>query len=92
VSEYRTATGRLIGAAEVEAAARQAERGYEPEQLDSLPRKRGRRPTVGEAAAAVVPIRLDQARVDAIDARAAQLGTTRSDFIRDAIDRRLAAA
>jgi hypothetical protein len=74
---------------DVEAAARRAEIGYEPDYLDALPRRAGRKLSVGDAPAAVVPIRLDQARIAAIDARAEELGTSRSEFIRDAIDRRL---
>ena len=52
----------------------------------------GRPLVVGDDTASVVPVRLDPQRIRSLDARAAALHTTRSQLIRDAIDRELAAA
>lgn len=64
----------------IQAWADEAERGYD---IDAL-RKRGRKPK-GEGPARVVPVRLDDSLVGALDARAEQEKTSRSDVIRAAI-------
>ena len=60
--------------------ADEAERGYDIEVL----KKRGRRP-IGEGAARVVPVRMDDSLVAAVDQRAEKDGTSRSEIIRSAV-------
>lgn len=64
----------------IAAWAAEAESGYDVEQL----RKRGRKP-MGARPARVVPVRLDDALLDAVDQRAAQDEVTRSSVIREAL-------
>ena len=58
----------------------EAERGYDIEVL----KKRGRRP-IGDGAARVVPVRMDDSLVAAVDQRAEKDGTSRSEIIRSAV-------
>ena len=58
----------------------EAERGYDVEVL----KKRGRRP-IGDGAARVVPVRMDDSLVAAVDQRAEKDGTSRSEIIRSAV-------
>ena len=60
--------------------ADEAERGYDVEVL----KKRGRRP-LGDGAARVVPVRMDDSLVAAVDQRAEKDGTSRSEIIRSAV-------
>ena len=60
--------------------ADEAERGYDFEVL----KKRGRRP-IGDGAARVVPVRMDDSLVAAVDQRAEKDGTSRSEIIRSAV-------
>ena len=60
--------------------ADEAERGYDVDVL----KKRGRRP-VGDGAARVVPVRMDDSLVAAVDQRAEKDGTSRSEIIRSAV-------
>ena len=60
--------------------ADEAERGYD---IDVL-KKRGRRP-IGDGAARVVPVRMDDSLVAAVDQRAEKDGTSRSEIIRSAV-------
>ena len=60
--------------------ADEAERGYDVEVL----KKRGRRP-IGYGAARVVPVRMDDSLVAAVDQRAEKDGTSRSEIIRSAV-------
>lgn len=64
----------------IQAWADEAERGYDVETL----RKRGRTP-MGDGPARVVPVRLDDSLLGALDQRAEHDHTTRSDVIRAAI-------
>lgn len=64
----------------VQALADEAERGYDVNAL----RKKGRRPK-GDGPARVVPVRLDDTLLEAIDAQAEREHTSRSDVIRAAI-------
>lgn len=64
----------------IQAWVEEAERGYDLEAL----RKRGRKPK-GDGPARVVPVRLDDTLVGALDARAEEEHTSRSDVIRAAI-------
>ncbi|WP_425308291.1 CopG family transcriptional regulator [Ammonicoccus fulvus] len=60
--------------------ADEAERGYDVEKL----RKRGRKP-VGAGPGQVVPVRIDEALLTALNERAAQDHVSRSELIRAAI-------
>lgn len=60
--------------------ADEAETGYDVEKL----RKRGR-PTVGGGPGAVVPVRMDAALLEALNARAEQKNVSRSEAIREAV-------
>jgi uncharacterized protein (DUF4415 family) len=60
--------------------ADEAEAGYDVEKL----RKRGR-PTVGDGPGAVVPVRMDEALLKALNARAEQEHVSRSEAIREAV-------
>ena len=55
-------------------------KGYDVEVL----KKRGRRP-IGDGAARVVPVRMDDSLVAAVDQRAEKDGTSRSEIIRSAV-------
>jgi hypothetical protein len=76
--------------AQFDAAA--AEAGYSAEYLRTRRQVGGRPRELGDQAGEVVQFRLDPARIAALDRRAAQRNSTRSDVIRQAIDRELAAA
>ena len=81
---YRTRTGKELTDADIEALADEAERGYDVEVL--LARRRGRgRPMIGDAPSEVVPVRLDPALRQAVEARAEADHTTASDIIRQAL-------
>ena len=60
--------------------ADEAERGYDVDVL----KKRGRRP-IGDGAARVVPVCMDDSLVAAVDQRAEKDGTSRSEIIRSAV-------
>jgi predicted transcriptional regulator len=60
--------------------ADEAERGYDVSQV----RKRGRKP-MGEGPARVVPVRVDDALLSALDQRAEHDHVSRSELIRAAI-------
>ena len=64
----------------IQAWADEAERGYDAEVL----RAHGRRPT-GDDAARIVPVRMDEDLVAAVDRRAVRDGTSRSEIIRSAV-------
>ncbi len=65
---------------QIQAWADEAERGYDVEEL----RRRGRKP-IGDGPAKVVPVRLDDTTLAAVDERARQDHVTRSEAIRAAI-------
>lgn len=73
----------------VEALADEAERGYD---VDEIVRRRGGRPPMGSAAAAVESVRLDPELSEALHSRAEQEGRTHSDVIREALRRYLRAS
>ena len=60
--------------------ADEAEAGYDVENL----RKRGG-PAVGDGPGVVVPVRMDAALLEALNARAAQAHISRSEAIREAV-------
>jgi hypothetical protein len=88
---YRTRTGKLLTDADIEAMADEAERSYDVDALRGRSRGRGR-PRIGEAPSEVVPVRLDPALRQAVEARAQADETTASDIIRQALRRFLDAA
>lgn len=75
-----TINGKPVTEDMIQALADEAERGYDIEQL----RKRGRKPN-GDGPARVIPVRLDDSLIGAVDARAEHDQTNRSDMIRAAI-------
>jgi len=80
---YRTKTGRVLTDDDVTALAEEVESA--PYDIDELkPRRRGR-PTMGAAPAEVVPVRLDPALREAVEARAHDEQTTTSEVIRRAL-------
>jgi hypothetical protein len=72
--------GRPVSEEQVQTWADEAEAGYEVEQL----RHRGRKP-VGDGPGRVVPVRLDDSILAALDARAEHEHVSRSEAIRAAI-------
>ncbi|WP_124259484.1 ribbon-helix-helix domain-containing protein [Rhodococcus ruber] len=64
----------------IEGWADEAEAGYDVAAL----RKRGR-PTIGEGPGIVVPVRMDETLLKALNARAEQEHVSRSEAIREAI-------
>jgi len=79
---YRTASGKTLTDADIEALADEAERGYD---VDVLKARRRGRPMLGSAPAEVVPVRLDPSLKEAVEARAAADETTTSEIIREAL-------
>lgn len=75
-----TINGVPVTEGQIQAWADEAERGYEVEQL----RRRGRKP-IGDGPAQVVPVRLDDTMLAAVDERAERDHVTRSEAIRAAI-------
>ncbi len=75
--------GKPVSDEQVQAWADEAEAGYD---LDKLPPPRIGRPWVGSGPGVVVPVRLDQDTINALNERARAEGlTTRSDAIRAAV-------
>ena len=73
-------SGQPVSEAAIQRWADEAERGFD---VDAL-RKRGRKPK-GDGPARVVPVRLDDTLLSAVDARAAQDHLSRSELIRAAL-------
>ena len=84
----RTRSGKLITDALVEEVAKQAEEGFD---VDEILRRRGGRPQMGSAAASVESVRLDPELSEALRQRAEEEGRTSSDVIRAALRRYLKA-
>ena len=84
---YRTASGRELTNADLDAIADEVEvLSFDVESLKT--RRRGR-PMLGSGPAEVVPVRIDPELKAAIDARAAADDTTLSEVIREALRRYL---
>jgi Ribbon-helix-helix protein, copG family len=80
---YRTKTGRVLTDDDITALVDEVE--TTTYDIDALkPRRRGR-PAMGSAPAEVVPVRLDPALRDAVEARAHEEQTTTSEVIRRAL-------
>lgn len=75
-----TIKGKPVTDEMIQAWADEAEEGYDVETL----RKRGRKP-VGDGPARVVPVRLDETLLAALDERAGRDHVTRSEMIRAAL-------
>jgi hypothetical protein len=84
----RTRSGKPITDALVDQAAKQAEEGFDVEEIL---RRRGGRPPMGSSAASVESVRLDPELSEALRERAAAEGRTSSDVIRAALRRYLEA-
>lgn len=85
----RTRSGELITDELVDELAAKAEQGFDVEEIL---RRRGGRPLMGSAAAAVESVRLDPELSHALRQRAEQDGRTSSDVIREALRRYLQAS
>ncbi|MDR0627435.1 MAG: ribbon-helix-helix protein, CopG family [Bifidobacteriaceae bacterium] len=84
--EYgRTVDGRVIDDALVERLAAEMQEGVDPAKL--VRRVPGRPRSIGRTAGRTVPVRLDASRLALLDARAEAEGKTRSQVIREALDR-----
>ena len=79
---YRTKTGKVLSDADVEALADEVEADFE---VDALKTRRRGRPSMGSAAAEVVPVRLDPELKEAVESRAQREQTTTSEIIREAL-------
>jgi hypothetical protein len=77
----KTAKGQPVTDELIESIVREAEEGYDVEELK---RRGGRRP-IGSAAARVVPVRLDPELEAALKARADAEHSNTSEVIRDAL-------
>lgn len=82
----RTRTGKAITEELIQQVSKQAEEGFD---VDEILRRRGGRPPMGSAAAAVESVRLDPELSDALHHRAEKEGRTNSDVIREALRRYL---
>ncbi len=79
---YRTRSGKVLADTDIEAMADEAEQGYDVDLLQA--RRRGR-PLLGAAPAEVVPVRLEPALKEAVDARAEAEHLSTSELIRRAL-------
>jgi Ribbon-helix-helix protein, copG family len=79
-----TASGRPVTEAEVEAAAQEAEAGYDVDRLLGRRGKRGR-PSLGSAPAGVESVRIEPELRRRLLERAEADGTTPSEIIREAL-------
>ena len=84
----QTRSGKPITDALVEELAKQAEEGFD---VDEILRRRGGRPPMGSSAASVESVRLDPELSEALRQRAEEEGRTSSDVIRAALRRYLKA-
>lgn len=75
-----TVDGVPVSEEKIQEWADEAERGYDVEKL----RKRGRKP-MGDGPARVVPVRVDDTLLSALDQRAERDHLSRSELIRAAI-------
>jgi len=79
---HRTKTGKVLTDADIEMLAAEVERDFDVASLKTPGRGR---PTMGSAAAEVVPVRLDPELKKAVERRAERDDTTTSEIIREAI-------
>ena len=79
---YRTKTGKVLTDADIDALADGAGGDFD---IDVLKTRRRGRPSMGSAAAEVVPVRLDPELKEAVESRAELEQTTTSEIIRQAL-------
>jgi hypothetical protein len=79
---YRTKTGKVLTDSDIEALADEVEGDHD---IDALKTRRRGRPSMGSAAAEVVPVRLDPELKEAVESRAEREHTTTSEIIREAL-------
>lgn len=79
---YRTKTGKTLIDSDVEEFADEVAGDYD---VDALKTRRRGRPSMGSAAAEVVPVRLDPELKEAVESRAEREQTTTSEIIREAL-------
>ncbi len=83
MSKRETISGVLVTDEMIENWAAEAESGFDVELL----KKRGRgRPGRGASVSQVISLRLTEAEITALDARANKEGKTRSEVIREALN------
>jgi hypothetical protein len=85
----RTRSGKPITDELIEQLAAEAEAGFD---VDEILRRRGGRPPMGSAPAAVESVRLDPELSQALHERAEREGRTNSELIREALRRYLRAS
>ena len=85
----RTRSGKPITDELIEQLADEAEAGFD---VDEILRRRGGRPPMGSAPAAVESVRLDPQLSQALRERAEREGRTNSELIREALRRYLHAS
>jgi hypothetical protein len=83
---HLTKTGKVLTDTDIDALADEVEGDYD---VDLLKTRRRGRPSMGSAAAEVVPVRLDPALKQAVESRAEREQTTTSEIIREALRRYL---
>ena len=81
---HLTKTGKVLTDTDIDALADEVEGDYD---VDLLKTRRRGRPSMGSAAAEVVPVRLDPALKEAVESRAEREQTTTSEIIREALRR-----
>jgi hypothetical protein len=86
-----TKSGKVIDDELVGELAREADAGYEVEEIIARRGKRGR-PRLGEAPSTVESVRLDPELKEQLTRRAEQDGVSVSEVIRDALRQHLAAS
>jgi hypothetical protein len=79
---YRTKTGKVLTDSDIETLAGEVEGEYD---IDAVKTRRRGRPSMGSAAAEVVPVRLDPELKEAVESRAEREQTTTSEIIREAL-------
>ena len=84
-----TSGGKPVTEDDIDAMVREAEGGYDVDEI--IARRRGR-PPMGSGPADVVPVRLDPELREAVEARAERDDATTSDVIRNALRQYLRSA
>lgn len=80
VASFRTIGGKPVTDEQIREWAAEAEKGFDVEAL----RRRGR-PRLGEGASTVVPVRMDDELLEALNEKAEHDGISRSEAIREAV-------
>ena len=80
---YRTKTGKVLTDSDVETLGRRGRRRLRRRSTQG--RRGAANPSMGSAAAEVVPVRLDPELKEAVESRAQREQTTTSEIIREAL-------